>query len=202
MVSSWTSVCPSVSHMSVHISFLDDYLSKHQRIFTKLGMCIDIVEIWYGIASGQILSNFDSYLPETYFCFQIITWGNIKGFQPNLVHALILRRSGLRLLMGRFHQFLTVICPWDDNGRVLLFYTFIGWIQQSCFVNTVFALDSSNSVIKRLCCYFLKFFSKKYTLWLTVDVPIFRTIYSILFWPKCCFLYTCCLKYLVEWQTV
>ena len=27
--------------------FSDDNLSKHQWIFTKLGMCIDIVEIWF-----------------------------------------------------------------------------------------------------------------------------------------------------------
>ena len=33
-------------------SFQDDNLSKHQQIFTKLGMCIDIVEIWFGIANG------------------------------------------------------------------------------------------------------------------------------------------------------
>ena len=62
MVSRWTSVCPSVSRtsvlLSVRFSFLDDNLSKHQWIFTKLGMCIDIVEIWFGIANGQISSNF------------------------------------------------------------------------------------------------------------------------------------------------
>ena len=40
-------------------SFLDDNLSKCQWIFTKLGICIDIVEIWFGIANGQILSFFD-----------------------------------------------------------------------------------------------------------------------------------------------
>ena len=34
--------------------------SKCQWIFTKLGMCIDIVEIWFGIASGQIASFFDT----------------------------------------------------------------------------------------------------------------------------------------------
>ena len=34
--------------------FPDDNLSKHQWIFTKLGTCIDIVEIWFGIANGQI----------------------------------------------------------------------------------------------------------------------------------------------------
>ena len=40
-------------------SFLDDNLSKHQWIFTKLGMCIDIVEIWFGIANWQISSLFE-----------------------------------------------------------------------------------------------------------------------------------------------
>ena len=43
-------------------SFLDDNMSKYQWIFTKLGMCIDIVEIWFGIANGQILSNFDRFI--------------------------------------------------------------------------------------------------------------------------------------------
>ena len=52
-------------HLSVHqyvarpsiFSFPDDNLSKCQWIFTKLwnGMCIDVVEIWFGIANGQIL---------------------------------------------------------------------------------------------------------------------------------------------------
>ena len=54
MVSRWTSVC-----LSVCFSFPDDNLSKHQQLFTKLGMCIDIVEIWFGIANGQISSKFD-----------------------------------------------------------------------------------------------------------------------------------------------
>ena len=46
------SICPSV------FLFPDDNLSKHQWIFTELGMCIDIVEIWFRIANGQISSNF------------------------------------------------------------------------------------------------------------------------------------------------
>ena len=46
-------VCPSV-----RFSFPDDHLSKHQWIFTKLGLFVDIVEIWFGIANGQISSNF------------------------------------------------------------------------------------------------------------------------------------------------
>ena len=71
MVSRWTSVClsvrqsvsPSVVCPSVCFSFPDDNLSKRQWIFIKLGMCIDIVEIWFGIANGQIFLR--SYLPET-----------------------------------------------------------------------------------------------------------------------------------------
>ena len=43
-------------------SFLDDGLSKCQWVFTKLGVCIDIVAIWFMIANRQISSIFDSYL--------------------------------------------------------------------------------------------------------------------------------------------
>ena len=39
-------------------SFPDDNLSKKQGIFIKLAICIDIKEIWFGIANGQISSNF------------------------------------------------------------------------------------------------------------------------------------------------
>ena len=40
-------------------SFPDDNLSKSQGILTKLGTCIDMKEIWFGIANGQISSMFD-----------------------------------------------------------------------------------------------------------------------------------------------
>ena len=60
MVSHWTSECLSVRlsyvRSSARISFPNDNLSKHKWRFTKLGMCIDIVEIWFDIAYGQILS--------------------------------------------------------------------------------------------------------------------------------------------------
>ena len=55
----------SARHMSLFL-FLDDNLSKYQSIFTKCGMCIDIMEICFGIANGQILSVFDSYLPASW----------------------------------------------------------------------------------------------------------------------------------------
>ena len=61
MFSHWTSVsihrlsiCQSVCQ-SV-FSLLDDNWSKCPWIFTKPGLCIDIVEIWFGIANGQISS--------------------------------------------------------------------------------------------------------------------------------------------------
>ena len=40
-------------------SFPDDNLSKRQWIVTKLGTCIDMKEIWFGIANGEISSKFD-----------------------------------------------------------------------------------------------------------------------------------------------
>ena len=48
---------------STVFSFQDDNLVKCHSILTKLCMCIDIMEICFGIANGQILSIFDSYLP-------------------------------------------------------------------------------------------------------------------------------------------
>ena len=39
-----------------------DNLSTHQWIFTKIGFCIDIVEVCFGIANGQIPSHFDGVI--------------------------------------------------------------------------------------------------------------------------------------------
>ena len=35
------------------------------------------------------------------------------GFSPNLLYALTLRRSGLGLLMGKFHQIFTELSAQD-----------------------------------------------------------------------------------------
>ena len=43
----------SAPDMSIFL-FLDDNFSKCQWIFTKLGMCIDIVEIWFRIPDGLL----------------------------------------------------------------------------------------------------------------------------------------------------
>ena len=48
-----------------------------------------------------------SYVRPSVNRFQMITLVNINGFSPNLVCALILWRSGLGLLIGKFRQILT-----------------------------------------------------------------------------------------------
>ena len=58
-------------------SFPDNNFSKYQWVFTKLAMCIDIVEVCLG------------------------------------------------MLIAKFHQFLTVICPGYESGKVLSFHIFI-----------------------------------------------------------------------------
>ena len=57
-------VCPSVGRPSIHISFQDDNLSKHQRIFTKLGMCIDLWKSGLGLLIGK----FHQFLTELSAC--------------------------------------------------------------------------------------------------------------------------------------
>ena len=61
--------CPCVSSHVIQVSVCLYFhfliiTCKYQWIFTKLGMCIDIVEVLFGIANGLISSIFDS-LPAT-----------------------------------------------------------------------------------------------------------------------------------------
>ena len=50
--------CQFLTELSVRsksrFSLPDDNLSKNQSVFTKLGICIDIMEIWLGLSNGQI----------------------------------------------------------------------------------------------------------------------------------------------------
>ena len=85
---------------------------KHQWIFTKLSMCIDIVEIWLGIVNGQILTEL-SARDMPIFSFLDDNLCKCQGIFTNLVHALILRRSGVGLLMDKFRQCLTELSVRD-----------------------------------------------------------------------------------------
>ena len=48
---------------------------------------------------------------------------NEHGFSPNLVYAMILWRSGLGLLMGKFHQILTELSAHDISIFLFLVIT-------------------------------------------------------------------------------
>ena len=48
-----------------YLLFLDDNLSKYLWICTKLCMCIDNVELWFGIPNWKILSVFERNQPAT-----------------------------------------------------------------------------------------------------------------------------------------
>ena len=50
------------------------FLSKHQWILTKIGMYIDIVEILFGIANGQISSNFDGVICRKHTHIFVCGW--------------------------------------------------------------------------------------------------------------------------------
>ena len=55
-------------------SFPDDNFSKYQWIFTKHGVCIDVVEICFGIADGQILSILDRVICQHYIRILLSGW--------------------------------------------------------------------------------------------------------------------------------
>ena len=97
---------------------------KHQTfiIIWLLGICIlhTIVAGYYGstlvIRESVRLSVRPSVVRPSVHPFFVsgwITWVNISGFSPNLVCALILWRSGLGLLMGKFCQFLMELSARD-----------------------------------------------------------------------------------------
>ena len=111
MVSRWLSVCLSICHPSIcsFFFFPEDKLSKCQWIFTKLGVCIDIVKI----VIWQISSIFDRVICPRYVCFHFwrITLVNINGFSPKLMRALILWRSGLDCCWTNFINFWQCYLP-------------------------------------------------------------------------------------------
>ena len=81
-------------------------------------MCIDIVEIWFGIINRQGLSVLDSYLLviSPYFHFSMITLINFSGFSLNLVRTLILLPASVAQL--DVHQAVTGLTP-TEVGNIL-----------------------------------------------------------------------------------
>ena len=115
MVSSWSSVCPSVRPSSVRFLFPDDNLSKHNGFSSNLVCALILWISGLGLLMGKFRQIFMELSPETrpYFRLRTLTWVNNKGFSPNLLYALTLRRSGLGLLMGKFRQIFTELSARD-----------------------------------------------------------------------------------------
>ena len=108
--------------------FPDDNLRKQQGILTKLGTCIDIKEIWFGISNGQISSNVLkglTVLDTPIFSFRNVSLSKYHGILTQNGTCIDIKEIWLGIANGQFRQFLTVIFPRHDNGGVSSFYVLI-----------------------------------------------------------------------------
>ena len=124
------------SYLPVNVSmFLEDNLSNCQWIFTKLGRCIDTVEIWFGIAIGQILSFLKASSAHymSIFLFPDDNWNKYKWILTKLGTCICMCIDIVEiwcgLLMGNFFSvFDRVLCLLYDSCWVLLFHIFVNSI--------------------------------------------------------------------------
>ena len=76
-------------------SFPDDNMSKCQGILTKLDTFIDIKEIWFGIADGQISSTFELSARDTimteYYRFMFLLYSQLTHSAFNQVCLIFVR---------------------------------------------------------------------------------------------------------------
>ena len=82
------------------------FLDKYQWSFTKLDVCIDIVEIRFRIANGQISSIFDRVILQQQVSI-FASGHNWSKYQ--WICALLLWRYSSGLLIGKFREFLTAL---------------------------------------------------------------------------------------------
>ena len=78
-------------------------MGKCQWIFTKLGICIDIIiEVWFGIANGQSLSIFDRVICPlhdnvwilSFHIFYFLLPRSSKGYMAQLMRIYIVTPEG------------------------------------------------------------------------------------------------------------
>ena len=93
--------CPQTR---LFFSFPDDNFSLYQLIFTKLGMCIDFVEVCLGRISS-VFSNSQGIFTKFYVCIVIVElWFRIAHWQISSiltelsVRDMIMARSKIHLL--------------------------------------------------------------------------------------------------------
>ena len=152
-------------HLSV-FSFPDDNLSKYEWIFTKLGMCIDIVEIWFGIANGQILISVRHTTVAGYYHFMVL-------------FLRVFSREHYKTL-----YFIRVICLADETcemSSLMLSEKKIGPVVQSIISWT------SSLVVKNVNC------SNKYNIYLNHSYFSWKNVSSFC---KCTFLSVKILAYM------
>ena len=100
---------------------------KSQWIFTNFDVCIDIVEICFGIAHRQIPSIFDCYLPMTiragYYCFRFygldIFLGSIFKLCSIQNHAIMNRKDTCSAFVSSQEQHDNLILP---KCRFVIFF--------------------------------------------------------------------------------
>ena len=96
-------------------SLLDDNFSKYQWIFMKLGMCIDVMRICFGLLIGkfcQLLTELSA--PNTSIFLFPDDNLNVNGLSQNLVCALRLCKSALGSLIGKLRLFLAELSAHDS----------------------------------------------------------------------------------------
>ena len=74
-----------------------------------------MVSRWSSVCPSVCPSVRPSYVCPSGFRFRMITLVNINAFSPNLVCTLILWRSDLGLLMGKFRQNFTELSTRDTS---------------------------------------------------------------------------------------
>ena len=124
--------------------FWDDNLSI-QMIFIKLGMCIDTVEVWFVMTNEQISSIFElSACNMSIFRFLDNYLSKSQWIFTKLDMYIDIVESGLGLLMGKFHLFLTEL---SLHNRIMAavygftffffnyFHAFLKWFITADFLN-------------------------------------------------------------------
>ena len=94
--------------------------------------------LWFSRWSSMclILSVHLSVIHCPYFHFRVITRIIINVFSPSFVYALILWRSGVVLLLGKFHHFLTELSSRHTIVAGYYRFTFlILFILKTCLYN-------------------------------------------------------------------
>ena len=109
-------------------SFWGNNLRKSQWIFTKLDMWIHIVEIWFGVANGQIsqlLTNL-SACNTFVFSFKDNNFSKSQRIFTKLDKCIDIVEVWFGIANWQISSiFDRVICPQQDNVGVLSFHLFI-----------------------------------------------------------------------------